>query len=428
MSDQSIGLSMLCHAPLRQWTRRCCYLAGLALLTATLNLVLNGYMDAGSEEQLVVKNPVAKRKTAGRSDEASIALSLRMISSANVSAGTPSIVTDTAPSTTASLHTSIKSVDFARRDPLALCVNAQHEPAKWIHLKGHHTLDKAVVRFKFKTSQTMALLVYEEDTRRARGDFLVVALAKSAVVLSFDPGGGRYVLQTRGEGFDDERWHSVHAKLDRGKAELTVDNTRRQISLKHATAVNSNSGLYFLGAPHKVRVPLEQGTSQTSLLPPFSGCVKELFVNGKKIILTKNIHQLQGQQLAEKAIPFSYSPSTLSSVAPQVPLSELHHRVVPTKPAVAMAISTPQRYSISIIPIKGPTFKELSSQVHIKSTASHSSMDPAPILTAFSQNHFQEAIDLIGSIQLHMPRKKIVVYDLGLNLHARNQVSCYTDQ
>ena len=46
-------------------------------------------------------------------------------------------------------------------------------------------------------------------------------------------------------------------------------------------------------------------------------------------------------------------------------------------------------------------------------------------VTAFSDNHFHEAIDMIAGLQTCLPGKKIVVYDLGLNSAHREEVSGY---
>ena len=47
------------------------------------------------------------------------------------------------------------------------------------------------------------------------------------------------------------------------------------------------------------------------------------------------------------------------------------------------------------------------------------------VLTAFSDNHFVEARDMIASIQTCLPDKKIIVYDLGLNSENKNEVCKY---
>ena len=47
------------------------------------------------------------------------------------------------------------------------------------------------------------------------------------------------------------------------------------------------------------------------------------------------------------------------------------------------------------------------------------------VLTAFSNNHFEEARDMIASVQTCLPNKKIIVYDLGLNRIQRNQTLKY---
>ncbi|KAJ8017762.1 hypothetical protein HOLleu_44606 [Holothuria leucospilota] len=44
------------------------------------------------------------------------------------------------------------------------------------------------------------------------------------------------------------------------------------------------------------------------------------------------------------------------------------------------------------------------------------------LVTAFSENHFQEGIGFIGSAQQQMPNKTIIVYDLGLKEHSAKQV------
>ncbi|KAJ8049248.1 hypothetical protein HOLleu_01917 [Holothuria leucospilota] len=44
------------------------------------------------------------------------------------------------------------------------------------------------------------------------------------------------------------------------------------------------------------------------------------------------------------------------------------------------------------------------------------------LVTAFSENHFQEGPGFIGSAQQQMPNKTIILYDLGLKEHSANQV------
>ena len=46
-------------------------------------------------------------------------------------------------------------------------------------------------------------------------------------------------------------------------------------------------------------------------------------------------------------------------------------------------------------------------------------------VTAFSDNHFNEAKDMIADLQTCLPDKKIIVYDLGLNSGHRKEVSSY---
>lgn len=44
------------------------------------------------------------------------------------------------------------------------------------------------------------------------------------------------------------------------------------------------------------------------------------------------------------------------------------------------------------------------------------------IVTAFSQNHYKEALGLIGTVQKEMPDKKLVIYDLGIDPDTRFKV------
>jgi len=46
-------------------------------------------------------------------------------------------------------------------------------------------------------------------------------------------------------------------------------------------------------------------------------------------------------------------------------------------------------------------------------------------LTAFSSNHYGEALDMIGSVQKYLPRTKIIVYDIGLTAEERKNVSTF---
>ena len=47
------------------------------------------------------------------------------------------------------------------------------------------------------------------------------------------------------------------------------------------------------------------------------------------------------------------------------------------------------------------------------------------VLTAFSDNHFEEAKDMIASMQTCLPDKKIIVYDLGLSSKSKREVRKY---
>ncbi|XP_030834707.1 uncharacterized protein LOC100893367 [Strongylocentrotus purpuratus] len=44
------------------------------------------------------------------------------------------------------------------------------------------------------------------------------------------------------------------------------------------------------------------------------------------------------------------------------------------------------------------------------------------IVTAFSQNHYKEALGLIGTVQKEMPDKKLLIYDLGIDPDTRFKV------
>ena len=47
------------------------------------------------------------------------------------------------------------------------------------------------------------------------------------------------------------------------------------------------------------------------------------------------------------------------------------------------------------------------------------------VFTAFSSNHFEEALDMIGSVQMYLPHTKIIVYDIGLSTEERGKVTKY---
>ena len=51
--------------------------------------------------------------------------------------------------------------------------------------------------------------------------------------------------------------------------------------------------------------------------------------------------------------------------------------------------------------------------------------DHLVVLTAFSDNHFEEAKDMIASMQTCLPDKKIIVYDLGLSSNKKDEVRKY---
>ena len=51
--------------------------------------------------------------------------------------------------------------------------------------------------------------------------------------------------------------------------------------------------------------------------------------------------------------------------------------------------------------------------------------DNLVVLTAFSDNHFEEAKDMIASMQTCLPDKKIIVYDLGLSSKTKEEVRKY---
>ena len=47
------------------------------------------------------------------------------------------------------------------------------------------------------------------------------------------------------------------------------------------------------------------------------------------------------------------------------------------------------------------------------------------VFTAFSSNHFEEALDMIGSVQKYLPHTKIIIYDIGLSAEERGEVAKY---
>ena len=47
------------------------------------------------------------------------------------------------------------------------------------------------------------------------------------------------------------------------------------------------------------------------------------------------------------------------------------------------------------------------------------------VFTAFSSNHFKEALDMIGSVQKYLPYTKIIIYDIGLSTEERTEVGKY---
>ena len=47
------------------------------------------------------------------------------------------------------------------------------------------------------------------------------------------------------------------------------------------------------------------------------------------------------------------------------------------------------------------------------------------VFTAFSSNHSEEALDMIGSVQKYLPHTKIIVYDIGLSTEERGKVAKY---
>ena len=51
--------------------------------------------------------------------------------------------------------------------------------------------------------------------------------------------------------------------------------------------------------------------------------------------------------------------------------------------------------------------------------------DHLVVVTAFSDNHFEEAKDMIASMQTCLPDKKIIVYDLGLSSNKKKEVQRY---
>ena len=47
------------------------------------------------------------------------------------------------------------------------------------------------------------------------------------------------------------------------------------------------------------------------------------------------------------------------------------------------------------------------------------------VVTGFSSNHFEEAQDMIASVQHHLPNTRLIVYDLGLTTEERDLVESY---
>ena len=49
--------------------------------------------------------------------------------------------------------------------------------------------------------------------------------------------------------------------------------------------------------------------------------------------------------------------------------------------------------------------------------ALHSALPELTVITGISSNHYNESLDMIGSVHYHLPNTSIVVYDLGLKRH-----------
>ena len=208
----------------------------------------------------------------------------------------------------------------------------------------------------------------------------------------------------------------IAVTIDKGRIDLIVDGAKLTKQLQgQATAVNSNSGLHFLVMPQQMLALQRKQLRRT--YPSFVGCVKAIIVNGNRL-LSNPVNRMSTTTSRSQIQNRNFPSLNHDSDNPQ--------RSSTTEIALSARQSSSetnqQKFNLSIS-IAGPTFDKMKLRRQTSSARSEGSMEKAPIVTAFSENHFTEALDLIGSIQEHMPNKRIIVYDLGLGLASRNVVS-----
>ena len=133
-----------------------------------------------------------------------------------------------------------------------------------------------------------------------------------------------------------------------------------------------------------------------------------------------------------QSAPFTSKAADMESLT-NTPQHKLHNRsykissdaqsaLFASKAAdMELPTNTPQQYKNSSYSSSGtPQPTTFSSKAPYKEL-----YDQLVILTAFSDNHFEEAKDMIASVQTCLPDKKIIVYDLGLNPSHKKQVLKY---
>uniref|UniRef100_A0A8R1I6V3 Laminin-like protein epi-1 n=2 Tax=Caenorhabditis japonica TaxID=281687 RepID=A0A8R1I6V3_CAEJA len=157
--------------------------------------------------------------------------------------------------------------------------------------------------FSFKIRPTAVSGIVFIATNK-RTDHIAVMLENGRVVFTYDTGSGQVVIKSD-KSIIDGRWHSIKVSRRGKSAHLIVDDD----SYESEGAANQNEDLIETSPPFFVGgVPSDMAGFARTLLPgvrsQFSGCIKDLRLNGKSLENGKEFGTEQCSQFTEEGMYF----------------------------------------------------------------------------------------------------------------------------
>ncbi|XP_045784357.1 basement membrane-specific heparan sulfate proteoglycan core protein-like isoform X5 [Maniola jurtina] len=139
------------------------------------------------------------------------------------------------------------------------------------------SIEPVLIALAFNTKDDGVLLYQNEEKLTYGGDYILVRVNNSVVVVDWDLGGGRNSLSIPVLVTDEER-HQIIVKLyENGLVELTVDkDTRAAASNGISNVMNADSKIYLGGIPDHLNTEYNY--------PGFRGCIEQVEFSGGRSV------------------------------------------------------------------------------------------------------------------------------------------------